>query len=347
MVIMRTGRIKGLENKRMTDNYLKDFEKLFFNVEKNETVKSIIGQASVVLASIITKYGEIENKIVCGISRQDDFIDIVVCLFVRKIMEQLDAINVLFSVASFAQAEVILRSLIENIVSFEFILEEDTEKRAAAYFLEHHYQEIELGKKYLNKNSKYGKLIMEHMGEKEFDNAYERYKKKEEAFNRLVNSNEIFKKISINRCKKINEKKRFNAKKGIKKKEVHIQWYEVCSNVSSFYGLMKKTGYEKYYQGIYGGLSFETHALNTTMNMNIDEGGISLKWIRNPEGGENIFRIACDFSISALVKVYEYLNDGEEEKRKFEEFYEDFKRKQNIASNNLDRIRNTKNSRKS
>ena len=60
------------------------------------------------LASIITKFGELENEMCYGTSRKDDFIDTVVCLFIRKIMEQIDAINLLFSIGSFTQTQIIL-----------------------------------------------------------------------------------------------------------------------------------------------------------------------------------------------------------------------------------------------
>jgi len=149
----------------MDDSYLKIFERLFFNVEENEKIKSIIEQASSVLASVLTKYGEIENEISCGSSRQ-------------KIMEQLDAINVLFSVGLFAQTQILLRSLIENTVGLEFILKEDTEKRAAAYYLERHYKDIELGVELFDKNSEYRKLVIENRGEKQYNNDYKKYKKK-------------------------------------------------------------------------------------------------------------------------------------------------------------------------
>jgi len=319
----------------MVDNYLKTFENLFFNIEEKENLKLIIERASSVLASIITKYGEIENEISIGSSRQDDFIDTVICLFIRKIMEQLDAINVLFSVGLFTQAQIILRSLIENIISLEFILKEDTEKRAAAYYLEHHYQEIELGVECFDKNSEYGKLIIENMGEEKFDSDYEKYKKKRDALKRLVNSEEIFHKVDEARSEKL------NAKKKTRKKKVYVQWYEVCSSVSSFYGLMKETGYERYYQSIYGGLSYETHALNSTMGMKVNENGISLKWIRNPEEGSSTFSLACTFSISALKEIYKYLNDGEEEKREFQSFFIDFVQKRDITIHSLDMIKSS------
>lgn len=234
----------------MVDDYLRTFKGMFFDVEEYEPVKSTIEQVGAVLSSIITRYGEIENEISYGTSRQDDFVDTVICLFVRKIMEQLDAINVLYSVGLFTQAQIILRSLIENIISMKFILKEDTKKRAAAYLLEHHYQEIELGDEQFSENSNYRNMALENGREKQFNCGYERYKKKKAAFERIIKSKEVFQQVDNDRKAKLKQKQRNN-----KKKRIYIQWYEVCSNVSSFYGLMKETGYEQYYRGIYGGLS--------------------------------------------------------------------------------------------
>ena len=92
---------------------------------------------------------------------------------------------------------------------------------------------------------------------------------------------------------------------------------------------------------IYGVLSFETHALNSTMDMSVDENGISLKYIRNPVGGGSTFSLACAFSMGALKSLYEYLNDGEEEKREFMAFFLDFQKKRDTAIHNLDMIIDT------
>ena len=64
---------------------------------------------------------------------------------------------------------------------------------------------------------------------------------------------------------------------------------------------MKETSYEKYYDAIYGGLSFESHGLNATMGINVDEDGFSLKCIRYPEGGGTTFGLACSFSIGGIA----------------------------------------------
>lgn len=319
----------------MQNSYLKVFNNLFFNVEKHDEVKKIIEQASYVLDLVITKLGEVENEMTMGSSRIDDFVDTVIILFIRKFMEQLDSINVLYSVGLFQPAEIILRSLIENIVELEFILKNDTKKRAAAYFLEHHYQELDKGAAYFNEESEYGKLIIAQQGKEEFDNVCKKIEKKRQALERLIKSKTVFKETDIARKKKLDAKK----KQRRKKQKVYIQWYEVCSNITSIYGLMKETGYEKYYDAIYGGLSLESHGLNAAMAINVDEVGFSLKCIRNPEGGGSTFGLACSFSVGVLHKIYRYLGDGEGEKAEFKEFFEDFVKKRDIASHNLDMIK--------
>lgn len=319
----------------MQNSYLKVFDNLFFNVEKHNEVEKIIEQASYVLDSVITKFGEVENEMTIGTSRIDDFVDTVIILFIRKIMEQLDSINVLYSVCLFEPAQIILRSLIENIVGLEFILKDNTQKRAAAYFLEHHYQELDKSKIYFNAESEYGKLIIDQKGKDEFDKDRKKLEKKRQALERLIKSDMLFQETDIARKKKLANKKKKQSKN---KKIVYIQWYEVCSNITSIYSLMKEVGYEKYYDGIYGGLSFESHGLNATMGMSVDENGFSLKWIRNPEGGGTTFALACSFSIGVLHKIYQYLGDGKSEKAEFKGFFEDFVKKRDMASQNLDMI---------
>lgn len=321
----------------MQNSYLKIFKNLFFNVEEHNDVKNIIKQVGHVLSLVIIKFGEVANEMMAGTSRKDDFVDIVIILFIRKIMEQLDAINVLYSVGLFEPAQIILRTLIENIVGLEFILKENTEKRAAAYFFEHHYQE--LSETYFNPESEYGKLIIAQKGKYEFEKDCEKLEKKKKALEKMIKSKDIFQEIDIARKKKIELKRKQNKYK----KKVYIQWYEVCSNITNFYGLMKEVGYEKYYDGIYGGLSFEAHGLNTTMGINVDENGLSLKWIRNPEGGRNTFELACEFSIMVLQKIYTYLEDGESEIAEFKDFFMEFVEKRNIAGDKLDTIKGTSN----
>lgn len=116
----------------MQDSYLKVFDNLFFDVERNDEVKEIIEQASCVLDLVITRFGEIENEMTMGTSRIDDFVDTVIVLFIRKIMDQLDSINVLYSASLFDPAQIILRSLIENIVGLEFILKDDKQKKSSS-----------------------------------------------------------------------------------------------------------------------------------------------------------------------------------------------------------------------
>ena len=297
----------------MKNSYLKVFDNLFYDVNKNDNVKMYIEQASAVFDLLITKFGEIENEMAAGTSRIDNFTDVVIILFIRKIMEQLDAINVLYSEGIFVPAQIILRSLVENIVEVEFILKEDTRKRAAAYFLERHYQELDR--------------------EKDFKG--EDLEVKKQALERVIKSKEVFKEIDTDRKEKL-EKKRKRRKSG----SVYIQWYEVCSNITSFRGLMKAVGYEKYYDDIYGSLSLETHGLNVTMEMMVNKDGILSKCIRNPVGGDSTFKLACAFSVGVLQKICKYLKDGKDEIDEFRIFFADFTKKRDIAMHNLSLITN-------
>lgn len=316
----------------MQNSYLKIFDNLFFDVEVHRDVKETVEQVSGVLDSIIIKFGEIENEMSMGISRKDDFVDTVVILFIRKIMEQLDAINVLCSVCLFAPAQIILRSLIENIVGLEFILKDNTQRRAAAYYLEHHYQEIDKGKIYFDAESEPAKQIIALEGKEEFDKICTKMEKKEQALKRLIASKVVFQEIDKARKKKLDKKRKCQNKK-------YIQWYEVCSDITSIYGLMKEVGYEKYYDGIYGGLSYESHGFNATMGIGVDKDGIILKQIRMPEEGRNTFELACNFAVGALHKIYQYLEDGESEIDEFREYFKAFVEKRNMAGDNLDKIR--------
>lgn len=313
----------------MNDSYLNIFDEFFYDVNSNCNVKNTIEQASCVLASLIIKFGELEKKLCLGISRKDDFIDTVLCLFIRKVMEQIDAINILFSIGSFAQSQIILRCLVESIVSLRFILKDDTEKRAAAYWLERHYEEIDLGEKLFETESVFRKQIIENKGQAYFDDEMNMFQKKKEALERIVNSKPVFQEIDRNRKRKMNKKR---------KCKKHIKWYEICSDITSFKGMMKEIGFEEYYDGIYGGLSYEVHAYNSAMDICFNEEGMALKPIRNPVGGGSTFSLACSFSVGLLKAIYEYVGDGEIEKEEFRKFYADFQNKRDITSHNLDMI---------
>lgn len=148
-------------------------------------------------------------------------------------------------------------------------------------------------------------------------------------------SKPVFQETDIVRKNKLAAK----TKQSKNNKRIYIQWYELCSNITSIYGLMKEIGYEKYYDAIYGGLSFESHGLNATMGMSVNDNGLSLKWIRNPECGRTTFELACTVSIGGLHKIYKYLKDEKSEIAEFKDFFVNFLEKRKIASDNLDMIR--------
>ena len=304
----------------MNYNYLDIFPNLFFNIETNEYAKQLVQQVNELFSDVIIKFGELENEISMGISKQDDFIDGVICSFIRKIIEQLDAINVLYSVGSFTTSQIILRTLIENIISLKFILQEEKEipTRAAAYFLEYYFQEIELGDSSITDGTELN-TILKHQGKEQLKKYSNELDKKKEALKKIINKNPLFQKIDRERQNKINNKNN---------KKVYIEWYQVCSNVSNFRGLMKETGYEKYYQGLYGIASREAHSLNSANGIIVKKNGFFLKKIRNMENGAATVSLACTFSFELLKDLYKYVDRENYNELEFAEFYKKFNEKQ-------------------
>lgn len=316
----------------MQCKYLNIFSNLFFDIERDEDVRQILNQASAVLESLIIKFGEIQNELTLGIVRNDNFVDTVIILFIRKIMEQLDAINVLYSSGLFSPAEVVLRSLLETVVGLQFILKKDTKKRAAAYFLEYKYEEVEKANRYFNEQTKNGKEMHDHMGDAKFRECHELCEKKKAALNHLIMANKIFKEIDDTRKNKL---------LGKNKKHAYVQWYETCSNVTNFHKMMDEIGYGKYYDLFYKSLSLETHGLTATTAMHYVEDSFMLKRIRNSSDGGATLSLTCAFSIRTLEKLYHYLGDGYNEQVEFKSFLIDFTKKRDIAVKNLNHMQDS------
>lgn len=307
----------------MQANYMEIFNEIFYDVEQDEEMNVALKDGCDLIGSIIVKYGEILNEIRYRESDDDGFVDTVIILFIRKIMEHLDAINILVEKSSFTQAKIILRTLLESVISLRFILNEDTEKRAAAYYLYRHYEEIERMKCF-DENTKDGKMYKKLMGEEKFHEVAEKCKKKKQVFERMVQSKNVFVEIEKLRKSKIKQKK-----KEFPKKKPYVSWFEVCSNVNSVKGMMKVLGWEKYYEALYGGMSLEVHAYNATTEIISDEEGLHLKTLRNPLGGYGIIELTGNIALKALMDVYVYLKDGEVEKEEFRAYYKEYRQRIN------------------
>lgn len=289
----------------MNDKYLKIFPSMFFDVNANETVNGILREASDIFSIVVEKLGEVENELIYmeDVSHDDSYIHLVISLFVRKLMEQVDAINILYSYGSVTEAEPILRSMFETVVSLKFILNEDsndreeTRIRSAAYFIWHHYQELAIADKEMQPGGMmYGKLSSEDLVKLDA---------KKKAINNMINRNQYFKKVDEKRNKLKNPDK--------------SAWYEIAG-VHNFREMMNAVNMEKYYDGLYGPLSLEIHGLNIAIAMKIENNEILPNRIRSPHNGEDTFCLTCSFATIALRVLYEYLGDGEEEMRDFAKF---------------------------
>lgn len=302
----------------MQSDYMTIFKDIFYDVKQDEEMYEAIQASCELIGSVIVKYGEILNEMKYIEPEDDGLVNMVIMLFVRKIMEHLDAINILVEKSSFSQAKIILRTLLETIVSLRFILKEDTEKRAAAYYLYHHYEEIDRMKNF-DETTKVGQMYKDMLGEEEFKKVAGKCQKKKAAFERLIQSKSVFTDIENLRKVKLVQKRKKEPKK-----KPYVSWYEICSNIYNFKGMMKSLGWEKFYESLYGGMSMEVHAYNATIEMIPDADGLHLKVLRNALDGFELISMTGTFAISALKDIYVYLEDGEEEKAEFVEYYAEY-----------------------
>lgn len=306
----------------MNDDYMNIFPDMFFDINTNDDVKNVLAQASELFSTLIYKLGEVSNELnyIVEVSKDDSYLHLVITLFVRKLMEQIDAINILYSNGSVTEAELVLRSMLETIVTLKFILLKDetnrdeTRFRAAAYFLGHHYQEMAIAEKQMQPSGIMSKMT-----------TTDQYKwnRKKTAINNMVKRNSFFKQVDDERNK-------------LKKPEKSA-WYEVVG-VHNFKEMMKAVGMDKYYEGLYGTLSLETHALNVTMAMKVKDDGFYPDRIRSPHNGENTFGLTCTFASIALQELYKYLGDEDKERLEFAKFYKEFIVKRDMVETNLRKI---------
>lgn len=224
----------------------------------------------------------------------------------------------------------IARSLVETSVGIEFILKDDTTHREASYFLERHYQDLEVADKYYKDVNQLGELFENNLAEEKFKEMQKKVDNKRKALVRLIASKSVFLQVDRFRVKKIKENKR-----KLKREKVNVKWYEVCSLIKNFYQFIEHLGYRNYYKGIYCGFSNEVHALNVTMEMEFGLEEINLKSIRNPEHAHSTLLITSSFSLRALIAVYRYLRDGIEEKKEFEDFFVSFVERRDNVINSL------------
>ncbi len=286
----------------MDEKYINIFDELFLNIEKYPQLKELINDINGVLSNLIIKYGEIVNELTTNDDR------------------------------CFSQAEIILRTLLETTVSIKFILKEDTELRAASYFLYHHYEEMDKIEYFRSDNDK-GQMIKNIIGDEKFNEVAIKVNKKKDALQRLINKNATFKKVDDLRKKKIEDEQNKNRRK----LKVNVQWYEIVSKYKSFRQLMRYIGLDKYYESLYGGLSLEVHGYNAANSMIIKDDGSYMEQIRSPKNGVNTFNLTCVFSISVLKDIYTYLEDGDEEKQEFKDYYLKYKE---ISDNVIERLIN-------
>lgn len=278
-------------------SYLKDYEPFFFDVEKNKEIKAVIDESLKAYSALISAVSELESRVIESVNQGrvqgDGFIETVLIFLLRKLSANLDAISTLYSKSILIPSQLILRSLVENAIYIEFIVDGDVEERASAYYLHPFYEEMEIMKNQNNRNMLSAESV-------------KLWKKKEAAIQSLIKSRQSF----VNIDNKRSQKGKF------------VNWYGVCG-IGNFKDLMKKMGYGNRYDAIYKGTSLETHAANATKQLKVDGSDSEIALIRSPLSGGTVFSLASTFVTGCLDKMADYLGD-EALKTEFLDFKVDY-----------------------
>ena len=193
-------------------------------------------------------------------------------LFLRNIIELSDAISILVKSSSIDSCKTILRSLIENIFSLEYLLETESEKRSISYIVWYIHRELTL----------YDKLTSTTQSGVQFKKELEKDRMIDDAKEYLDNPEIIQAKKSyedlLNSPKYISIEAEYQLT-SLKKKNPN--WYSLFGGPTNIEQLAKHLKFNSIYEIKYRGYSGHVHATNVL------EG----KLIPNPDGSTSIVQI--------------------------------------------------------
>lgn len=217
-------------------------------------------------------------------------------LFLRNFLEYIDACSVLVRQSCIEPCNTILRTILENFLYIEYLLEERTIERSRCFLV---WNAFENKKLYLS-----------------MDGKSDPYKKIEAAFKRdkLLNDQKPYVLPGIEKNIKNNDlllkaeenelivEEYFRTKNKLNK---NPNWYSLYNGPRNIEKLAERLGFITYYEILYRGLSSSTHGtsiIQGKVTRNIDK-GIDIYQIRLPTGAQTVTSLCVTLSTS-LFKTY-------------------------------------------
>ncbi len=274
-----------------------EYKDIFIDTDSQEYkhIKEIFDSAQDLITQMIADYCQLLTDMSSdGVTtKADGYTNTIIALITRKLIEHLDAVNILFHESCMPQVFILLRSYYETIVSLKYILQGDIINRAAAYQIDKFYERIRLSRK-LYGEGKETKLLIRDT----------------EANIQMFDS---LKYVDGKRKKKLEDINLARKKEG-KKKISYINWYNICSNIKDFARLCEAVNMNDSYKNLYSLLSQEVHARTALRDLSAGENNQPyLDLIRLPANAGANFTIITSLFFDSLKEIFEYLMHTEEE----------------------------------
>ncbi len=248
--------------------------------------------------SLVSQFGNLLDECVnfgthvfewCLEHPKKDHSDLTSFLLFRHLLEMLDGISVLIRQRCADPSFLLLRSGIESLLGLEYILKEDSERRAMSYEVVHVHKKLSMYLK-LDPKSQVGKDFRKTLSK---DVISKDMKLPELDILKLVNN-----------LKNLLESPEYapieQEWQELKKTGRSFEWFSLFGGPLTIQQLADRLGHSSWYEILYRPFSGETHATNSIHHLDKDEDGLpALHGLRYPQNLQQATSLSLSFAFTA------------------------------------------------
>jgi len=215
-------------------------------------------------------------------------------LFFRNILELGDAVSTLIKNSSIDACKPILRSLLENLFSLEYLLEKNTPKRALSYIVWHTHKKLNLGKRLTSSTTNGNQLKKEITKDKLLGKTAETFFDHKMILAAKKNSENLLKLPKYISIENEYQRTLQNRK--------NPNWYSLYQGPNNIEQLAKYLELHALYEFIYRGLSGYVHSTNILDGKLVPNknGSVDIIQIRYPKDAQSITQHTINFLLMAF-----------------------------------------------
>ncbi len=220
----------------------------------------------------------------CMDALKDDGHNLGVLLPLRHLLEMVDGVHVQLVAGAPSPARLLLRSAFEALVSIEYMLKADTERRAYAYLAGWAQREVAKCRGL----KKYATLV----------------EKAEELDERIAT---LERQLGHPGWKEASD-----ALRALKRQRVKPEWYKLDGGPANLADLAQRVGFLAEYDVLYRDWSGPTHASDLSRQIITGRGTVALRRLRDPEMFNKVISFAVNFAVKGTRAVLLHYRPEEE-----------------------------------